>query len=571
MTRTLTCHTDGASRGNPGPAAAGVVVLDDRGRERRAVSVFLGVTTNNAAEYLALHEALKAAADVCREDGLDPASVSVVIRTDSQLVARQVSGEYRMKSPDLLPLLEEFRRLARAFGRVEVTYLPREKNRRADALASEALDGPGGNGGGGPPVGRGRDSGSGPRRGRSADTGGGRRAPFSRLTHLECSRCGHRHEPSGPPGPCGSCGGPLLARYDLRGLEWPPESEVRPESASLWRYHELLPVESPEKVVSLGEGLTPLVPLARPPASPEGGAALPPVFLKDEGRNPTGTFKARGASVAVSRLLELGVDRCALPTAGNAGSAFAAYCARAGIGLLAVMPEDAPAAVRAECEAYGAEVRLVPGLLPDAARHAAEAVRRGREGGGEAWSLAATFAEPFRLEGKKTIAFELFEAFGGRFPDALVCPVGGGVALVGAWKAASELIAAGLTAKAPRLFAVQAAGCAPVVRAFDAGHEETRPFAGARTVAAGLRVPEPAGGFLVLRALRSTGGGAVAVTDENILRTAGELRRTEGLDLGPEAVAAVAALPELGRRGWLLGCREVVVLATGSGLKSRGS
>lgn len=341
----------------------------------------------------------------------------------------------------------------------------------------------------------------------------------------------------------------------------------------MWRYHELLPVTAPQYVVSLGEGLTPLVALG----GLERRLRIGRVLVKDDRLNPTGTFKSRGASAAVSRLVELGVERCAIPTQGNAGSAFAAYAARAGLRFLTAMPEDTPAAIRAECEAYGAEVVTVKGLLPDAGRYVRE--RAAAEG----WYVASTFDEPYRAEGKKTIALELFEALGSRWPDAIVFPVGGGVALIGAWKAAQELAAAGVAGaleagsgaaraaggrpKLPRLFAVQAAGCAPVVKAFNEGREETEPFANAETVAAGLRVPSPKAGFLILRALRASGGAAVAVPDEIILRTVGELRREEGLNFCPEGAAAVAALAELTRRGWLEGCREVVVVNTGTGLK----
>ncbi|MCL6581538.1 MAG: threonine synthase [Firmicutes bacterium] len=536
--RFLVCHADGASRGNPGPAAAGVVVLDPSGSTRRSLGVPLGEATNNAAEYMALLEALRAAGEVCREDGVDPSSVRLIVKTDSQLVARQVSGEYRVKSPDLAPLLARFHREARAFAGVEVRHVGREESAVADRLANETLDG----------LARCR---TGTARPAAAARPTGAR-PWSRLTHLECARCGGEHPRDGAPGVCRSCGGPLLARYDLAGLRWPPEGPP-----GLWRYHELLPVLDPGRAVSLGEGGTPLVPLH----SFERELGLAHVLLKDEGRNPTGTFKARGAAVAVSRLAEFGLTRLAIPTAGNAGAAFAAYAARAGLDLLVAMPEDAPASVREETAAYGAEVRLVPGLLPDAGRYVRErAAAEGR-------FVAATFEEPWRVEGKKTIALEIFETLGSRWPDAIVFPVGGGVGLVAAWKAASELARAGVAGRPPRLFAVQAEGCAPVVKAFAEGRDETEPFANAATVAAGLRVPSPRAGFLILRALRASGGAAVAVPDELILRTVIELRRKEGINLCPEGAAGVAALSELVRHGWLDGCREVVVVNTGTGLK----
>jgi len=543
-----------------------VVVLDESGRERRAVSTFLGEVTNNVAEYLALKQALEEAAGVCREDGIDPARVSVIIKTDSELVAKQVAGDYQVKSADLAPLLRGFREAAVRFYRVQVSHIAREQNGRADKLARQAAS-----------------QGSGERAGaRAANEAPSRApAPYSRLSHLECSRCGHRYEVSELLGPCPSCGGPLLPRYDLKGLGWPPEpSDVmwsagasqgarpdsshglglpgqRPEHNSMWRYHELLPITAPQYVVSLGEGLTPLIALP----SLEREVGLGRVLVKDERLNPTGTFKSRGASAAVSRLVELGVDRCAIPTAGNAGSAFNAYAARAGIKFLTVMPQNTPPAILAECEAYGGTVETVAGLLPDAARIIRE--RAAAEG----WFVASTFEEPYRVEGKKTIALEIFEAFGSRWPDAIICPVGGGVALVGAWKATLELAEAGFGGRPPRLFAVQAAGCAPVVKAFVDGRDETEPFPNASTVAAGLCVPSPKAGFLILKALRATGGGAVAVPDEETLKAADRLRRGEGLNFCPEGAAAVAALGEIARRGWLDGCRDVVIINTGTGLK----
>ncbi len=573
---TLTCQTDGASRGNPGPAGAGVVVVDEKGRERRAVSRFLGEATNNVAEYLALKQALEAAAEVCLEDGVDPAQASIIIKTDSELVAKQVAGDYQVKSRDLAPLLRDFRETALRFYRVHVTHVPREQNARADKLANQAASG-----------GRGEEVAP-----NSKAASSRKLAPYSRLSHLECSRCGRRYEASEPLGPCPSCDGPLLARYNLNGLGWPPEPSGAlwpanstpgfqgaerdaskgdkrdpargmgrpgqdPEHNSMWRYHELLPIAAPQYVVSLGEGLTPLIPL--PSLEREVGHGR--VFVKDERLNPTGTFKSRGASAAVSRLVELGLDHCAIPTAGNAGSAFAAYSARAGIRFLTAMPKDTPEAIRSECQAYGAMIETVDGLLPDAARYI-----RGRASA-EGWFVASTFEEPYRAEGKKTIALEIFEAFGSRWPDAIICPCGGGVALIGAWKAARELAEAGLGGRPPRLFAVQASGCAPVVKAFVEGRDETEPFPNASTVATGLTVPSPKAGFLILRALRATGGGAVAVPDEEISRAADRLRRAEGLNFCPEGAAAVAALAEIARRGWLDGCREIVVINTGTGLK----
>lgn len=566
MSYRLIGHTDGASRGNPGPAGAGVVITDEGGREREAAALFLGRVTNNVAEYRALGEAVRLAAEVCRRDGVAPAQCHLVIYTDSQLMARQVSGEYQMKSPDLKPLLAAFRREAASFAEVRVVHVPREKNTRADELANRAIDQATG------------------QANRAIDQAA-KASAFSRLSHLECSRCGQAH-PAGrgpapgavdpdsaavapPPGVCPACGAPLLARYRLDGLVWPPRPAATGSAAvspaSMWRYHELLPVESPGRVLSLGEGGTPLLPLdAGRLGLTDGPLGRARLWLKDEGRNPTGTFKARGAAACVSRLVELGWSRLAIPTAGNAGSAFAAYAARAGLPLTVAMPADTPAAIRAECAEYGAEVHPVDGLLPDAARYL-------RQRAGTDTFIASTFDEPWRVEGKKTIGFELFEGFGGRWPDAVLCPVGGGVALVAIWKAAEELAAAGVAGASPmpKLFAIQAEGCSPVVRAYAAGRDETEPCAGADTVAVGLRVPAPKAGFLVLRALRQTGGAAVAVSDREILDSADRMRRSAGLDLAPEGAAASAGLTRLAASGALEGCADIVVLNTGTGMKYR--
>jgi ribonuclease HI len=363
----LICHVDGASHGNPGPAGAGAVVLDETGRERRRLAVPLGRATNNEAEYQALVEGLKAVADICREDKIDTRTVSVVVRTDSELVVKQLSGEYRSKSANLVPFIRTYRQMAGDFFRVTVAYGASEQDKRAHELATQAAQRSG------------QDNPAAPKAVSPAPAAPKAASPrYSRLDHLECSRCEERFDPARAYGPCPSCDGPLLAGYDLTGLTWPPTSSVvsradgrhpglRPEANSMWRYHELLPVTDPRFVVSLGEGLTPLVALGR--IGERGDLeGLGRIWLKDEGQNPTGTFKARGASAAVSRLVELGLDRCAAATAGNAGSAFAAYSARAGIKFLAAMPRLTPDLIRAECASYGGDVELTDGLLPDAAR-----------------------------------------------------------------------------------------------------------------------------------------------------------------------------------------------------------
>ncbi len=382
--------------------------------------------------------------------------------------------------------------------------------------------------------------------------------PYSALSHLDCPRCGTRHDADRVQGTC-SCGSPLLARYDLRQVArqaGPRDIAGRP--ADLWRYHELLPVREAARVVSLGEGMTPLLPVPR-----IGGAfGVPDLLMKDEGLLPTGTFKARGAAVGVSRAAELGVAAIAMPTNGNAGAAWSAYAARAGMRSLVVMPVAAPRITRAECAAAGAELYLVDGLIGDAARLVAEAVAR-RPG----YQNVATLTEPYRIEGKKTMGLEIAEQLGWRMPGVIVYPTGGGVGIIGIRKALAELLELGwVSGDLPRLVAVQAAGCAPIVRAFEAGAAESEPWPDPETVAFGLTVPKALGDFLVLRALYATGGTAVAVTDEALLAAQREVARLEGALICPEGAACFAAVRQLRASGWLSGSDEVVVLNTGTGL-----
>ncbi|HEY2639047.1 MAG TPA: threonine synthase [Streptosporangiaceae bacterium] len=382
---------------------------------------------------------------------------------------------------------------------------------------------------------------------------------FSALSHLDCSQCQVRFDAAQSAGTC-TCGSPLLARYDLEvaaSLVTPAVVARRPPS--LWRYHELLPVGAQDRVVSFSEGLTPLLGL------PRMGRALgmPGLLMKDESPLPTGTFKARGASVGVSRAAELGAAGVAMPTNGNAGAAWSAYCARAALPCFIAMPAGAPDITRTECLAAGAEVAVVPGLIGDAAI-VASAFLTQRPG----WQDASTFREPYRLEGKKTIGFEIAEQLGWRIPDVIICPVGGGVALIGIWKALAELAAIGwIGPDLPRLVAVQAAGCAPVVDAFEAGAAMTAPWPDAASVAFGLTVPAPLGGVLVLTALRATGGTAIAVTDADLLAAQARLARAEGTWICPEGAAGIAAAAQLRESGWLSERDEVVVLNTGTGLK----
>jgi threonine synthase len=379
------------------------------------------------------------------------------------------------------------------------------------------------------------------------------------LTHLECTDCSATYEASVEQHRC-ACGGVLLARYDLaRVAREVPRKQIaaRSWSAGLWRYAELLPVERPEDRVTLGEGATPLLPVER--LSVELGAE---VWLKDEGLNPTGSFKARGAAVGVARAKALGAQTLALPTAGNAGAAWAAYGARAGLPVVVAMPKDAPALTQREVALYGARLHLVDGLISDAGAWVAEGVLE------HGWYDASTFKEPYRLEGKKTLGLEIAEQLGWRAPDVILYPTGGGVGLIGLWKAFSELRALGWLddeQPVPRLVAVQAAGCAPVVRAWEASETATAFWEGAQTIAAGLRVPGPLAGALMLRVLRETQGTALAVSDDEIRAALGELARA-GLWVSPEGAALLPATRRLRAQGWVHEGERVVLLNTGSGL-----
>jgi threonine synthase len=384
-------------------------------------------------------------------------------------------------------------------------------------------------------------------------------APYSALSHLECARCGTEHDAARVQGLC-SCGSPLLARYDLaRVAALAGRGEIAARPPDLWRYHELLPVSAAGRVVSLGEGMTPLLPM------PRLGEALgvPRLLMKDESLLPTGTFKARGAAVGVSRAAELGVRGVAMATNGNAGAAWAAYAARAGLRSLIVMPSGAPEITYAECSAAGAEVYLVDGVIGDAARLVAAAVPA-REG----YQDTSTLKEPYRLEGKKTMGFEIAEQLGWRLPGVIVYPTGGGVGIIGIHKALRELAELGCTdGDLPRLVAVQASGCAPVVAAFERGARQSEPWPDPHTVAFGITVPKALGDFLVLDAIYATGGTAIAVADEALLADQREVARLEGSLICPEGAACVAAVRRLRESGWLSQDDEVVVLNTGTGLK----
>lgn len=381
---------------------------------------------------------------------------------------------------------------------------------------------------------------------------------FSALSHLECGRCGTQYDAHRMQGTC-TCGSPLLARYDLEHVQAAVhQRDIAGRAPSLWRYHELLPVSAPERVVSLGEGMTPLLDM------PRLGKALgvPRLLMKDDSMLPTGTFKARGAAVGVSRAAELGARGVAMPTNGNAGSAWSAYAARAGLPALIAMPTDAPAITRSECVAAGAETYLVDGLIGDAGALIGAAM-----GERDGWQDVSTLKEPYRLEGKKTMGLEIVEQLGWRVPDVIVYPTGGGVGIIGIFKALQELRTMGWIDRMPRLVSVQAVGCAPIVRAFDQGARDIEPFPDAHTVAFGITVPKPLGGFLVLEALYDTGGTAIAVEDDDLLADQHEAARLEGTWVCPEAAACFTAVRALRERNWLAEDDEVVVLNTGAGVK----
>jgi threonine synthase len=373
-----------------------------------------------------------------------------------------------------------------------------------------------------------------------------RNPAFVRLT---CFACETFHDPSVLQSTCRACGLPLRADYDLAAARL-SRAQLAGRSSSLWRYREVLPLD-PGSAVTLSEGWTPLVPIGDR------------MWIKDEARNPTGSFKARGMSVAVSMARTLGAKALAAPSAGNAAGALAAYGAAARLPVVVAMPADTPRLFVEECRHYGAQVHLVPGTIADSGRWLREHC------GGDTFDLS-TLREPYRVEGKKTMAYELFEQLDGRLPSVIVYPTGGGTGLVGMWKAFSEMQELGwIGSEHPRLVAVQASGCAPVVAAFSAGEEKTTPWPNPQTAAFGLRVPSPIAGFICLRALRETGGTAVAVAEDLIATAMRELAARSGLDICPETGAAWAATQELAARGWI-GAEDVtVVFNTGAGLKYR--
>ena len=379
------------------------------------------------------------------------------------------------------------------------------------------------------------------------------------LTHLECTSCGRRLTADEPARTCPDCGKVLFARYDLaRAAGRLDRSELQRRSPTLWRYFELLPVRDEANIVTLGEGFTPIFETRRL-GERVGSNAL---YIKDEGMNPTASFKARGLSAAVSRAKELGLTALTTPSAGNAGGALAAYAAAAGMEAHIFMPQDAPEANQKEVVASGAHLTLVDGLIGEAGERSAEAAAV------KGLFDVSTLKEPYRVEGKKTMGYEIAEQMGWALPDAIIYPTGGGTGIVGIWKAFDEMEQLGWIGKErPRMFAVQAEGCAPIVRAFDQGTEFAEPWENARTVAPGLRVPAAIGDYLILRVLRESGGGGVTVTDQELLDYVKVVASLEGIFVCPEGAATAAGAEKLLADGTLAPDDRVLLLNTGSGLK----
>jgi len=378
-----------------------------------------------------------------------------------------------------------------------------------------------------------------------------------KATHLECSLCQQRFDAAQVNGLC-SCGGPLLVRYDLDHLRvrW-LRRVVADGPANMWRYAPILP-PADSHVISLGEGWTPLI-RTRRLGSRIGAENL---WVKDEGLNPTGSFKARGLSCAISMCVELGIRKVAIPSAGNAAGALAAYAAAAGIEAHIFMPCDVPQANYLECMAYGAKVTLVNGLISDCARMV------GERAASDGWFDIGTLKEPYRIEGKKTMGYEVAEQLDWELPEAIFYPTGGGVGLIGMWKAFEEMERLGwIGSRRPKMIAVQAEGCQPVVRAFEENEPRSRFWEGAQTVAAGLRVPKPLGDFLVLEAVRKSGGTAIAVSDAEMLDAGGRLASEEGIFAAPEGASCVSACEKLLASGFLKAADRIVLYNTGSGLK----
>jgi threonine synthase len=379
------------------------------------------------------------------------------------------------------------------------------------------------------------------------------------LSHLECALCGRTYDPDRLWNLCPTCGRPLLCRYDLKAAaRLVSRSSLGDREPTMWRYREVLPLRDDYYKLTLGEGWTPLVHATRLGAE----VGFEGLYIKDESLNPTGSFKARGLSMAISRAKELGATAVSIPSAGNAAGAMAAYAALGGLEAHAFMPSDVPHPFVAECRALGTEITLVDGLITDCGKQAA---REGKERG---WFDVSTLKEPYRLEGKKTMGYELAEQLGWTLPDVIIYPTGGGTGLVGMWKAFDEMEHLGwIGPDRPRMVTVQAEGCAPMAKAFHERREFASPWPNAKTVADGLRVPAAVGDFLILLALRESNGTALAVTDEEMMADAGLMGRTQGMFTCPEGAAPLSAFRHLRAQGWIEEQETVVLFNTGSGLK----
>lgn len=381
---------------------------------------------------------------------------------------------------------------------------------------------------------------------------------MSYVTHLECAKC-NKHYNSEEVHQLCECGGPLVVKYDLEKVkENFHKEDLKEREASLWRYWELLPLRDKKNLVSLGEGMTPLIKMNVAGSD----IGLNNLYMKDEGIIPSGTFKSRGATVGVSRAKELGIKTLAMPTNGNAGAAWSCYGARAGIKSVIVMPEDAPEITRNECAITGADLYLVDGLISDAGKIVGRAVKQ------HGWFDVSTLKEPYRIEGKKTMGLELAEQFNWEVPDVILYPTGGGVGIIGIYKALKELQAIGwIDEKMPRLVAVQASGCAPIVKAWQERKKESEFWNDAHTCAFGITVPKALGDFMVLDAIYKTDGCAIAIEDEDLLKAQAELAAKEGAFICPEGASLYAATKQLKEQGWLKADETIVMLNTGTGLK----
>ena len=379
------------------------------------------------------------------------------------------------------------------------------------------------------------------------------------VTHLECAACGLRHEARRLQNLCRDCGKPLLVRYDLERAKGSLTKEsLKGRRADMWRYREVLPVETEDNIITLREGWTPLIRAERLGQK----LGLNELYIKDESQNPTQSFKARGMAAAVSMAKELGAKKLAVPSAGNAAGALAAYSARAGLECFIFMPNDTPRANVVECEQMGAHVTLMDGLITDCGAEVAK--RKEAEG----WFDVSTLKEPYRIEGKKTLGYELAEQLNWTLPDVIIYPTGGGTGLIGMWKAFDEMEQLGWIGSArPRMVTVQASGCAPIVQAFQEGKRFADEFPNAATVASGLRVPRAIGDFLIIDALRASKGTAIAVSDEELVAATGEIGALEGLFCAPEGAACVPALRKLMAAGQVNPRERVVLFNTGAGVK----